>query len=323
VNQGPVLDTDLDIRSLRAFVAVAEELHFTRAASRLFIAQQALTREIQRLERHLGTSLFLRTTRRVTLTPDGERLLPRARELVALHDLVLGEMVAPARPVLVDLMSVGRLTAGRILDAAQAAVPELEFRRRHGGGIGPALRQLRTAELDAAFGRAEWLGGGLSPGIDRRLIRYEPLAALLPRDHRLARRRAIRVVDLEGVEVDANAGSPDAHEWIDLMTQFIALSGARPTPPHLPAVELQDQSQHLIQQGLPIITTVDHVRVAGGVIRPIVDPVPVYAWSMLWRRGDRSPGVTALAAAADVVASERDWLSLPPDAWLPEPEATA
>ena len=80
---------DLDLRLLRAFVAVAEELHFTRAADRLFVAQQALSRDIRRLESQLGTKLFARSTRRVSLTGDGERLLGHARSLLALNDAAL------------------------------------------------------------------------------------------------------------------------------------------------------------------------------------------------------------------------------------------
>ena len=121
---GPI-GNELEIRSLRYFVAAAEELNFTRAAARLFVAQQALSREIKRLETQLGTTLFIRTTRRVTLTPDGERLLVRARDLVARHDAVWADVHVPAaQPTVVDLMSGGRFTATRILDLARQRASE-------------------------------------------------------------------------------------------------------------------------------------------------------------------------------------------------------
>src|SRR3954469_13350669 len=91
------MTVDLDTRLLRAFVAVAEELSFTRAAKRLFIAQQALSSQVQQLEARLGVKLFERTTRRVALTAAGERLLPAAREALAALDAGLGELEALRR----------------------------------------------------------------------------------------------------------------------------------------------------------------------------------------------------------------------------------
>lgn len=85
----------MDPRLLRAFVAVAGELHFTRAAARLYVAQQALSRDIRRLERELGAELFVRTTRQVTLTADGERLLPYARRVLAAQDDLLAAAAGP------------------------------------------------------------------------------------------------------------------------------------------------------------------------------------------------------------------------------------
>jgi Bacterial regulatory helix-turn-helix protein, lysR family len=77
---------ELDLRRLRYFVAVAQELHFGRAAGRLFVAQPVVTRQIRRLEEELGVSLFTRTTRDVQLTPAGEQLLSDARPLLAAAD---------------------------------------------------------------------------------------------------------------------------------------------------------------------------------------------------------------------------------------------
>ena len=293
-------DVDLDIRLLRYFVAVAEELHFTRAASRLFVAQQALSRDISRFESRLGTPLFVRTTRRVKLTPEGRRLLDRARPLLALHDEIVVELRQPTRPVLVDLMSEGRRTALRVLDAARGAEPTLEFRGRYGGGMGTSIRRLEAAELDVAFGRADWRAVP-SARVERELIRYEPLAVLVPLGHPLAGAEPIPVAALAGVEIDLNPANPDAPEWSDLVSQFLALTGAQATPDHIAAVGLDDQAHHLVRQGLPILTSLDHVDVPGGVVRPIVDPVPIYPWSMVWRPGSHPAGL-----AADPPSSDRD-----------------
>jgi DNA-binding transcriptional LysR family regulator len=315
-------DVDLDIRTLRAFVAAAEELHFTRAAARLFVAQQALSRDIRKLEERVGTPLFARTTRRVTLTPEGRRLLERARPLLRLHDEVVAELLQPKRAVLVDLMSEGRRTAVRVLDAARQLAPSLEFRGRYHDGMGVSVRRLESAELDVAFGRLDWQGRGASPGIASEVIRYEPLAVLLPAMHPLASGQAVACTDLDGVEIDASPISATAPEWADLVRQFLALSGALPTADHEPAVGLDDQSHHLVQQGIPILTTTDHVDVPGGVLLPVVDPVPIYAWSMAWRAGAHPTGLAALTGAARTIARDEGWLDLPDDAWLPEPEAS-
>jgi DNA-binding transcriptional LysR family regulator len=324
---GPI-GNELEIRSLRYFVAAAEELNFTRAAARLYVAQQALSREIQRLEARLGTPLFLRTTRRVTLTPDGERLLARARDLVAAHDAVWGEVHGRvAQPLVVDLMSEGRLTASRILDAARARAPEIEFRGRHGAGTGAALEKLAAGQVDVVFGRVEWLDAKPRPTIDRVLVRLEPLSVLLPAEHPLAREEAVPVRRLRGLEIDGLPPHDSAPEWADLVRQFFAVSGAHSTPPHLPAVGLEEQGYHLVRQGLPILTSIDHVEVPGGVMRPLVDPIPLYAWSMAWRRNSPKDGLAALREAAAAVATAEGWLERAGDpaagtTWLPEPEAS-
>lgn len=99
---------DIDPRLLRHFVAVAEALHFGRAAAGLHIAQQALSRDIARLERDLGVRLFVRSTRRVALTAEGERLLPRAVELLALQDRLVADIRGHARPLVVDVVRTRR-----------------------------------------------------------------------------------------------------------------------------------------------------------------------------------------------------------------------
>lgn len=317
----PIRDGDVDIRSLRAFVAVAEELSFTRAADRLSIAQQVISREIRRLEDLLGTRLFVRTTRHVTLTAEGERLLLRARDLIALHDQLVDAVGPSTRPIVLDLMSEGRLTGPRILAAIRAMAPEREFRGRYGHGPGAALRQLMTGELDFALGRARRRGHRLPAGIATRLVRWEPLGVLLPATHPLASVEAVPVAALAGMEIDADPADPNAPEWSDLVVQFLELSGARPTAPHLAAIGLENQADHLVRQGIPILTGVDQTELPGGVLRPLVDPVPVFPWSMLWRRGLDAGVLRVVTRAIAAVAAEHGWLELPDDAWIPGPES--
>jgi len=319
---GPASDTDLDIRSLRQFVAVAEELSFTRAAARLYVAQQAVSREIRRLERRLGRPLFVRSTRRVALTADGSHLLERARELLALHDQLLLELDASRRPIMLDLHSDGRVTGLRVLQAVRAASPELEFRGRHGGSAA-AMRALEAGEIQVALGRVDRLGTVTPPWLEHAFLRWEPLAVLLPERHPLAALDAVPVRELDGVTIDVNPNDPEAPDWSDLVRQFLAFSGARATPPHAPALGPENQADHLVRQGIPILTGVDHRPVAGGVIRQLVDPVPIYAWSIAWRRGLDRRLLRTIRSAADAVADAEGWRTLPDDAWLPEPEASA
>ena len=147
----------MDVRQLEYFVAVAEELSFTRAAARCHVVQSALSYQIARLERENGVALFERTSRSVRLAPAGELLLPRARA-------VLAELERP-RAELAELAGVitGRLRLGMIGSAGQAA-PAVEralaaFHHRHPGveitisdtGSRHMAEQVRSGELDIAF----------------------------------------------------------------------------------------------------------------------------------------------------------------------------
>jgi DNA-binding transcriptional LysR family regulator len=312
---------ELDLRALRYFVAAAEELHFTRAAARNFVAQQALSRDIARLERQLGTPLFVRTTRRVALTPAGERLLGRARELLALHDLTWAELHPSTPTLVIDLLSEGRRTGPRVLEAVRAALPETEVRGRYGGGMGRTVGRLLAGDIDLGLGRVSWSDGATPRGIETHLLRYEALGLLLPDDHPLAALEAIPVAALDGLEIDVNIDDPDSPEWSDLARQLLALAGATSAPKHTVAIGSEETSHHLRRQGLPILVGVDQAPVEGGVIRPLVDPVPVQPWSIALRRGGAAePGIGTAIDAALAVAAADGWLDMPADAWLPLPE---
>jgi len=306
---------ELDLRSLRYFVAVAEELHFTRAAMRLHVAQQALSREVRRLEQQLDVRLLTRTTRRVTLTPEGERLLRQARELLALHDRTLDEMRGGGRPLLVDVLAEGH-TPVRVLHAARELTPRDELVARFHGGFGAALESLSAGQLDVAFGRTDGLGRAFpAAAFARTLVRLEPLALLLAEDHPLAGLDAVPMAALRGTQVDISAGNDRAPEWVDLGARLLAAFGVEPSPPHAHADGLDETLWHLRSHGRPILTLVERPVVAGIVVRPLVDPVPVYPWSMVHRHDLRHPGLEALRAAADELARREGWREPPADAW--------
>jgi DNA-binding transcriptional LysR family regulator len=315
---------ELDLRLLRYFVAVAEELHFTRAAARLYLAQQALSRDIARLERQLGRRLFTRTTRKVTLTPDGERLLVHARALLALHDQTLQELHGPGegRPLLVDLLAEGH-TPTRVLDAARRHVPPTELVARFHGGFGTALSLLLAGRLDVAFGRSEGLDRPFPGQLARRLIRLEPLALLLPVEHPLAVLDAVPLAALAGTRVDSSAGNEQAPEWVELGARLLAAFGAEPSPPHPHAAGLEETVRHLRAEGLPILTLSERSLAPGVVVRPLTDPVPLYPWTMVHHRELRHPALDALHAAADQLARRERWLEPPPDHWIPDLDAAA
>jgi DNA-binding transcriptional LysR family regulator len=308
--------SELDLRLLRAFVAVAEELHFTRAASRLFVAQQALSRDIQRLESQLGVRLFVRSTRSVTLTPDGERLLVHARGLLALNDAALRDLGGANRPLLVDVIGEG-LTAARIVDAARRAAPQHDFTVRYGGGRGAALPQLLAGRLDVAFGRAAGLPLSFPAELSRRLVRYEPLGLLLLADHPLAALEEIPMDRLRGLEIDASNGNQDAPEWVDLAISLCDAVGARPSPPHPHVIGPNETARHLRSHGLPILTMTECQEVTGAVVRPLVDPIPLYPWAIVHPADAKHAGLATLVSVIEELSAKEGWLEQPADRWLP------
>ncbi|MCZ1009667.1 LysR family transcriptional regulator [Streptomyces lydicus] len=311
---------DIDPRLLRAFLAVAEELHFTRAAARLYIAQQALSRDIRRLERELGAALFVRTTRQVSLTADGTRLLPLARRVLTAHDELAGAFrAAPERPLLVDVgVPIG--TAHGVLEAARDRVPDsCELVARFHSGLTGAAAEVAAGRLDVSFGRIAALPPGIRAGLDHQPVRLEPMAVLLREDHPLAARPAVVLAALAGETLYTAAGNPQTAEWTDLAERLFAGRGIAAAEP-FPEIEGSQEFVRVVRKrGWSVLASVEFIEVPGMVLRPLVDPVPLSPVSMVWRRGLRHPGLDALRAAARELAGRHGWLVPPGSAWwLPE-----
>jgi DNA-binding transcriptional LysR family regulator len=178
-----------DLRRLRYFVAVAEELHFGRAARRLNVSQPPLSVQIRTLEREVGTALLIRTQRRVELTEAGRVLLDEARRLLDQAEAAVTHARRAAEG------AVGRLTIGFVSTVDYSILPPLvrRFRQKH-PGIALKLLEL-TGDRQQALLQSGELDLGLSilpslaAGLTMRPVFREPVIAAVPASHRLAGRR--------------------------------------------------------------------------------------------------------------------------------------
>jgi DNA-binding transcriptional LysR family regulator len=187
---------DMELRQLRYFVAAGEELHFSRAALRLHIAQPALSRQIQSLEEELGVALFRRDRRRVELTDPGRRFLDDARAILAKLD----EAVVLTRSV--ERGEAGRLEIGHAPAADLALLPRLvsAFRSR-APDVQLVLRNLSGPDLHLAVREGRVQIGLLrlpidDPALETITLIAERLVAVLPAGHRLAAEAEVSIRDL-------------------------------------------------------------------------------------------------------------------------------
>jgi DNA-binding transcriptional LysR family regulator len=182
---------DVELRHLRYFLAVADELHFGRAAERVRVAQPAVSQQIQRLEQAIGTRLFERNRREVRLTPAGETL--RAYAQRAVDDVELGVRAAQRAAA----GEIGHLTIGFLETAAstivpqavrrfQAAHPDVELTLRE-LGVGAQIDGLESGRLDVGFLRPPIGSAGL---VFEKLV-DEELVAAVPSGHPLAGRESV------------------------------------------------------------------------------------------------------------------------------------
>jgi LysR family transcriptional regulator, benzoate and cis,cis-muconate-responsive activator of ben and cat genes len=186
----------LELRHLRYFIAVAEELHFGRAARKLGITQPPLSLQIQRLEAELGVQLFERTNRRVQLTPAGKTLLEEGRHVVADFNSATDAARRAARGETGSLTvafaaSVMFLSLPRIIRRFRAQFPNVRLELRE-LPTGPQIIALRNGELDIGFLR--------EPSRDAELttetVMREGLLLALSKRHELANRKRLRLADV-------------------------------------------------------------------------------------------------------------------------------
>lgn len=189
------MNADMELRQLRYFVAVAEELHFGRAAERLHMSQPPLSTQVRRLEREIGADLLRRSTRRVTLTTAGEAFYARALSVLEALDAAVEE----AREA--DAGRRGALRVGFVSSANFSVLPPaIRSFREDRPGVRLDLRPLPSSEQIAAL-HAGTIDLGLlrlpalGTGLRLETVLSEPFVVVVPRWHRLAERQALDISD--------------------------------------------------------------------------------------------------------------------------------
>jgi len=187
----------LDLRQLKCFVTVADELSFGAAAARLNVVQPALTRTIKRFEERIGTKLFDRNTRNVRLTLTGKRLLVEARVLLqqverteqVMHDTARGRN-GQVKIAYMDFVTRGYLAS--ILKKFNAIRPDVRI-ELFGMPTTEQRQQILEGNVDIAF----MLGPFSAPGISTRLLREEEVVVVMPEDHPLTQYDILEPHDLQ------------------------------------------------------------------------------------------------------------------------------
>ena len=320
------LSMDLDLRLVRYFVAVADELHFGRAAARLYVSQPALSKQIRKLEDQLGTRLFVRDSRHVTLTPRGEEILIDARQLLRLAEKIKHEPDTNR----VRIAHVFELSTSRdVADAYSKACPDVAL-HEHAMDSAAQLNALLEDRLDVAILRVspEMLRDHPS-GWFHTLLRLEPLRLVgrprdLPSQTASFYERTVEVF----ADSPSSGFNPVYANFLVALERFLGISmrwlgtpGAfshclaamrRATGSAL-SLEFDSYAVRYAAEGLPVYTP--------------KEVMPHYPWSIAWRDGQLSLATADFLEIAQELATARNWRlfdaqEIVPN-WLPSDDPVA
>jgi len=284
----------LELRELRYFLAVAEELNFTRAAERLHLAQQALSAAIRNLENDLGVQLFIRNTKRVELTSAGEALVAGARHALA-----------SAADAVDDVRRVASGRSGRLIvgfSTATGAVPKVRQLIRRFSEQSPDvdLRLVEhdfsdpTAGLSRGATQVAFVFGPLTDDLSSVAVFEETRHVALPSDHPLAARTALTTADLTGLawlRVPAPDG-PWSRFWFHHpLGEDAAGAEIRTADEWVPAIEAARGVAYTLPTVMENFPNTDIVTVAVTDLEP-------GSVELAWRTDDADPVVAAFVASA-------------------------
>lgn len=293
----------LDLRRLRYFVAVAEELHFGRAAARLHIAQPSLSQQVRTLERELGVELLRRDKRRVALTGAGEALLREGRRILAQAERAVDAARAAGEGV------TGSLTVGFMGSAGRRLLPLVvrDFRARHPRvsieireiALPETNRAVRDSVVDVAFVRPI----DEDPELVVEPLPSDDLVAVLPTGHALARSPSLGLADLAGERFVRPNGDSVLGPWMGFLATICDRHGFRPRFTEVEASSLQAIVGLVAAgDGISIMSATTHTLPRDGVVAvPIEDESMPLA--LAWRRTDHSRVLARFVALAREAAA--------------------
>ena len=271
----------MELRQLRYFLAVAEELHFGRAAARLHVSQPPLSVAVKSLEKELGATLFERTSRRVALTPEGEAFRARVQELLEGLDAAVAELSEVHRGIR------GRLRIGYVSSASYSILPRAvhAFQGRF-PQVELTLSPLTSAEQLAGLAEGR-LDVGIvrdlvpTPGVRREHVLSEGLVAVLPERHRLASHAEVPIAELVG-EPLVLFPSELMPGYLARITEALESGGA--TMDVVQRTVHQETVLGLVAAGVGLSIlpeSVARLRMPGVVARPL-DARPTTELSVVW-----------------------------------------
>ena len=293
----------MEVSQLRAFVAVAEELHFGRAAQKLHVAQPPLSRAIQQFERELGTKLFERSTRSVRLTASGRALLEPAHRV--LEEARRAEEAVRAA----DVGEIGLVRLGFAGTSTYALVAQwARVVRQHRPGIQlelssqnfaePAMRMLLRGDVDLALGRWDLIPAGISA----RLAAQDSLVVALPDTHPLAYTTDLSIADLAAddfVSLPPYDGAvlPDRLRRLAHEAGFAAsIVQVAPDTESALALVGAEVGCHLTLASVAANARHTHIRFV-----PVRDRTLDVDLQLAWRADDDNPALHAVLALAEQV----------------------
>jgi len=288
----------MDLRQLRQFVAVAEELHFGRAAERLNMTQPPLSQSIQALERELGAPLFARTRRHVALTAVGEQLLPQVRAILAAAAALPGTARRLARG------EAGRLRLAFVSTADYSLLPDLvrRYKTAHPKVELSLLEATSDRQIEALLDRRIDAGlviaapGVVHPALSYRPLLREPLVAAVPEVSGFGLKARLADLAREPLILFPRQSAPAFH---DLITGWFAQGGHEP---RLGQEAIQMQTiLSLVSAGLGVALVPRSLRALGraGVrYLDLVGEPPRIETGLVWRQEPPSPTLNALLEIA-------------------------